>query len=104
MSDAFWIALFATVPSLATLAAAVYSIRVSQGNRAINLETKAVAIEAKEIAQKTEINTNSMKDALVASTKAASHAEGREEARVEGEAKAATLAAGTLAGRNQSKT
>lgn len=88
--------LLTPVGVIATAIGVFYSIRVSQGNRRINLETKAVAVEAKEIALKTELNTNSMKDALVASTKVAAHLEGRDEARAEGEAKAATLAAGAL--------
>ena len=40
--------------------------------------------------------TNSMKDALVASTGNAAHAAGKEEGRLEGEAKAAVLAQGQL--------
>lgn len=51
-------------------------------------------------AHRTEKNTNSMKDALVAKTAAASHAEGREEGRQEGvavTAAAATMAADALA-------
>lgn len=98
MSEAIWIELLKAIPSLATLIGILYSIRMSQGNRKINLETKAVAIEAKDIALKTELNTNSMKDALVASTAKAAHAEGKDEARAEGEAKAAILAKGVLAG------
>lgn len=55
---------------------------------------KNAAIETKEIALKTEINTNSMKDALVAATREAAHAAGADEQRAAGEAKAAILAQG----------
>lgn len=48
---------------------------------------------------RTEKNTNSMKDALVKSTAEASHLAGREEARLEGDVKAATLAKGELLGK-----
>lgn len=50
VSDAFWIALFATVPSLASLAGVIYSIRVSQGNRrAVN----DVAVTVDRVQQQT---------------------------------------------------
>jgi hypothetical protein len=45
----------------------------------------------RDLALKTELNTNSMKDALVAATAVAAHAEGKEEGRVAGEAKASRL-------------
>lgn len=64
-------------------------------------KTRSLASETKNIAEQTEKNTNSMKDALVASTKLASHAEGKEEGRIEGEAKAATLAEGIKVGSEQ---
>jgi hypothetical protein len=51
--------------------------------------------------QKTELNTNSMKDALVAATKLSAHAEGREEGRAEGAATAATLAQGVMQGQQK---
>lgn len=47
--------------------------------------------------RRTEKNTNSMKDALVASTQKEAHSAGLEQGRVEGEAKAAVLAQGRLA-------
>ena len=55
-------------------------------------------METKIIAQKTELNTNSMREQLVAATGAASHAAGLEQGRTEGEAKAAILAEGKLQG------
>lgn len=45
-------------------------------------------------ARRTEINTNSMKDALVARTAEASEAKGRDDQRVVSEAKAAAIVAG----------
>lgn len=48
--------------------------------------------------RKTEKNTNSMKDALVASTRTTAHAEGREEQRLEGLSVAAAKAEGVLEG------
>ena len=47
--------------------------------------------------RRTEKNTNSLKDELVASTKSSSHAAGLEEGRLAGERKAAVLAQGELA-------
>lgn len=44
--------------------------------------------------RRTEKNTNSMKDALVASTGQLAHAAGKEEGRIEGEVKAAAVAEG----------
>lgn len=61
-------------------------------------QTKAVAVESLDVSKKTEINTNSMKDALVKATAEASHAAGVTEERVKGEAKAALVAQGALAG------
>lgn len=58
MSDAFWIALFAAVPSLASLVGVIYSIRVSQGNR------RAIDTVKKQT------------DGLVEASKATSRAEG----------------------------
>lgn len=51
--------------------------------------------------RRTEKNTNSMKDALVASEKTASHAEGKEEGRAEGVVTAAILAQGVVQGKEQ---
>ena len=58
----------------------------------INAYTAYVSTKTRAIAQKTETNTNSMKDQLMAATAISSHAEGREEGRAEGERKAAILA------------
>ena len=60
--------------------------------------TKVAAAATQVAAEQTEKNTNSMKDALVLATKQAAHAAGHEEARLEGEATAATLAQGMAAG------
>jgi len=66
MSDAATAALFAAIaPTLTSIATLVATLRTK-----------------KDIA-KIEVATNSMKDALVASTAKASHAEGREEGRIE---------------------
>lgn len=46
--------------------------------------------------EQVHLATNSMKDALVSATGTAAHAAGREEGRIEGEAKAAVLAEGKL--------
>lgn len=67
-------------------------------------ETRKVVDETRAIALKTELNTNSMKDALVKATATASFAEGHEVAREEGEKKATTLEAGRVAGAAQEKT
>lgn len=56
-----------------------------------------IASQTREIAQKTELNTNSMREALVIEKGKASFHEGKEEGRAEGEAKAAVLAKGQLA-------
>ena len=61
-------------------------------------KTNKMATQTAVDIRKVEIATNSMKDALVKATAVASHAEGHEEARLEGEQKAATLAEGRLKG------
>ena len=76
MPESVIIALISTVPSIMALIGVIYSIRVSREGRADAAETKVIATETKAIALNTELNTNSMKDALVASTAKASHAEG----------------------------
>lgn len=53
--------------------------------------------------RKTENNTNSMKDALVAQTKESAHAAGKEEGRVEAKATAALIAEGVHRGENAKK-
>lgn len=69
------------------------------GIAALNAFTAYMAWQTKGIALKTELNTNSMKDALVETTRAQSRAEGVEEGRLAGEQKAATLARGRLEGK-----
>lgn len=64
----------------------VSAVRVEAGTTLVTLA--AVKEDVKELV----IHTNSIKDALVASEKATSYLEGREEARIEGETKAAELA------------
>jgi membrane protein implicated in regulation of membrane protease activity len=56
--------------------------------------TSQSAMATKVAAEKTEVNTNSMREALVQRTGEAEHARGREEMRLEGEALAASLAKG----------
>lgn len=59
---------------------------------------RQTAINTYEMARKTELNTNSMKDALVAATAKVSHAEGKEEGLIEGikKEKLAAVVAGPL--------
>jgi hypothetical protein len=59
----------------------------------------AAVVATQANVSKVEVATNSMKDALVAATKAAAHAEGLEEGRLAGAAKAATLAEGQRQGK-----
>jgi len=66
--------------------------------------THKVAVQTQEYSLQTEKNTNSMKDALVAATDKASFAAGKDEARGEGERKAAALAEGRLAAELQPET
>lgn len=54
--------------------------------------TKQDVAATRVTAERTELNTNSMREALVQRTGEAEHAKGREEARKEGETKAAELA------------
>lgn len=57
-----------------------------------NHNTQKVVTETRNIALKTELNTNSMKDALVRATVLASEAKGRDEQRAIGESKAQAVA------------
>lgn len=59
-------------------------------------QTKLAAVETLDLSKKTELNTNSMKDALVKATAESSHAAGANEERIKGEAKAALVAQGAL--------
>lgn len=54
--------------------------------------TSKTAMATKIVAERTELNTNSMREQLVLKTGEAEHARGREEARVEGEEKAEKVA------------
>lgn len=62
----------------------------------LNLITAWLAYRTHKLTKQVEIATNSMKDALVLATGEAAHAAGKEEGRIAGEAKAATLAEGKL--------
>ena len=64
------------------------------GIAVLNCFTAFMAWQTKTLAKQVELATNSMKDALAAKTGEAAHAAGREEARVEGEVKAAAVAIG----------
>ncbi len=64
----------------------------------VNAITAIMTWKTKRAAEKTEVNTNHMREQLVVATGAASHAAGKEEGRAEGEAKAAVLAQGALDG------
>lgn len=67
----------------------------------VNAFTALMAWKTKVAAEKTEVNTNSMREQLVEAKGIASHAEGKEEGRKEGEATAAILAQGNLEGKKQ---
>lgn len=64
---------------------------------ALNTITAILAYRTHTLTKQVEVATNSMKDALILATAEASHAAGKDEARAEGEAKAAILAEGKLA-------
>lgn len=99
MSDLILVALIGSGGSVLAAVLSLIGVVISLNTRKVNIETRDAAIEAKGIALKTEKNTNSLTEALVASTKVAAHAEGKEEGRLAGEEKAAALAAGALAER-----
>jgi hypothetical protein len=61
-------------------------------NSVMLLMVAVITYNTNKITKQTEINTNSMKDALVASTKLASHAEGLAQGQAEGKALAAEIA------------
>lgn len=67
----------------------------------LTYRTHSLTKETKDVAVKTEVNTNSMREALVKSTAVASHAEGKVEGLAEAAVKAATLAEGQLAAQKQ---
>ena len=62
----------------------------------LNSITALLAYRTHKLTLKVEKATNSMKDALVEATGEAAHAAGKEEGRIAGEQKAATLARGKL--------
>ena len=57
-------------------------------------QTNKRTTEVLEVSKQTEKNTNSMKDALVLATSISSHAEGKEEGRIQEKDRAATVAEG----------
>lgn len=57
----------------------------------LNAYTAWMTNETRNLARKTEVNTNSMREQLVAATKIASHAEGVEAGRAEGVTERAVL-------------
>lgn len=69
-------------------------------NGAMALVGVVIAGKTKMVAERTEVNTNSMREQLVRATAESSHAAGMNQARAEGEAKAATLAEGQLRGKS----
>ena len=71
------------------------------GIAATNLMTGAIAFATLIYARRTEVNTNSMRDALVKTTAVASHAQGVDEERVRGKLEAAVLAEGVLSGKEK---
>lgn len=75
------------------VAYAAYAAHHAQHNSKVAKDT---ALKSQENIQKIEIATNSMKDALIVSTAKEQFAAGRDQARLEGEAKAAILAEGQL--------
>jgi hypothetical protein len=64
----------------------------------INVVTAFLAARTHALTQKVEVATNSMKDALVRTTRSEAHAAGVEEGRLAGVAKAATLEEGRQQG------
>ncbi len=60
--------------------------------------TQKLIADTHLLTKQVEVATNSMKDALVKATGEAAHAAGKDEGRLEGEIKAATLAKGKLKG------
>lgn len=62
----------------------------------VNAITAAVSLATLHFARRTELNTNSMKDELVAATRKSALGEGRDAMRVEAEGRAADLAKGRL--------
>ena len=62
----------------------------------LNCITAYFAWRTHSLTKQVEVATNSMKDALVKATGEASFKSGKEEGRIEGEAKAAILAEGKL--------
>lgn len=101
---ALWLEFLRDIPSILTFVGIIITMRISLGNRALGLRTHAEAVETKELAKSTERNTNSalstVNAALVASTALASNLRGREDARVEGEIKAADMAKGAAAAKD----
>lgn len=69
------------------------------GIAALNAFVAYQAQRTRADVHRVEVATNSMKDAQVAAKGATERLLGREEARIEGEQKAATLAEGVLAGK-----
>ena len=60
----------------------------------LNAFTAYMPYSARNLTKQVEVATNSMKDALVKATDIAAFARGKDEGRVEGEAKAADVAKG----------
>ena len=73
------------------------------GIAVLNAFTAIMSYRTHVAAQRTEKNTNSMREQLVDSTKVSSHAEGLEEGRAEGAATAAILAKGERLGESRTK-
>lgn len=94
MSPEGWQALTAAFVALNTLfllMAAIYARAAKEANE----RTEAAALRTEHVATQTMKNTNHLTEVLVATTAVAAHATGKEEGRVEGENKAAVLAAQT---------
>jgi hypothetical protein len=77
-----------------TAAAVAYAAFMAHHARTAAKGALDVAVKSQETMQKLEINTNSMREQLVKSTGDERFAAGKEEARLEGEVKAAAIAEG----------
>lgn len=86
------IAMFSMIGGIAS---AYFSFRASQTTK----QTKIIAEEVKLVAQETEKNTNSMKDALVEATRVAAMLKGKQDERVAGDERKAAEAEGRAEGR-----
>lgn len=97
--DTHWIILANSIVGLMTAVVGLIVLRMKKDVKETKediAETRLDVAEARADVHKIELATNSMKDALVAATGKEKFAAGKEEARLEGEAKAAALVVGAV--------